>query len=205
MNGFDILAPVYDKLAGFFFGSAIRQAQFHYIGHIQPGWQILMIGGGTGDLAKGMLDRFQGIHITYVETSAKMVALAAEKCVAYGDRIDFVQDTVDTIPLSFHFDAVITPFFLDMFSDNKVGKLVEDLTRRLKPGGKWIATDFKNSPKPLHKLMLWIMYRFFGLVCNIQARSLPSWEKSLGKHLCATECKDFYGGFIRSCVYTIAR
>lgn len=203
MNGFDLLAPVYDKLARFFFGPAIQHAQFHFLDRVESAHDVLIVGGGTGDLAKVILDRFDHVRITYVETSAAMTARASEKCQAHRDRIHFVQNTIDTISPDARVDIVITPFFLDMFSNDDVNKLVERVAGRLSRKGKWIATDFTKSPKLLHKLLLWIMYRFFRTLCNIQARSLPNWENSLETRLTLRESKDFYSGFIRSCVYTI--
>jgi tRNA (cmo5U34)-methyltransferase len=205
MNGFDILAPVYDKLARFFFGPAIERAQFHFLDHVSSAQEVLIIGGGTGDLAKVLLDRFAHVRVNYVETSAAMIARAAEKCHAHRDRIHFIQDSINTLSPDARFDVVITPFFLDMFPNEDVDKLVESIAGRLNLNGKWIATDFTKSPKLLHKLALWSMYRFFRMLCNIQARSLPAWEKALENRLNLLESKDFYSGFIRSCVYVIAR
>lgn len=205
MNGFDILAPVYDKLARFFFGSEITRAQLHFLDHAASTQQVLIIGGGTGDLAKALLDRFADINITYIETSAAMIARSTEKCSAHLERIQFVQGTVDTIADDKCFQIVITPFFLDMFPNGDVDDLVKTITCGMDPGGKWIATDFTNSPKIFHRLMLWTMYRFFRTLCGIHARALPAWEKALENRMSLRASKDFYSGFIRSCVYVIER
>jgi hypothetical protein len=51
-------------------------------------------------------------------------------------------------------------------------------------------------------LMLWIMYRFFRVVCSIEARSLPSWGDAILRrgYRPVADCF-FYGSFIKSVLY----
>jgi len=65
----------------------------------------------------------------------------------------------------------------------------------------WLATDFL-SEKKWHKIMLWIMYRFFSLATGLKTVSLPEWEAALkqaGGRL--SEMKVSSRGFIKSVVF----
>lgn len=201
MNGFDIIAPVYDKLARLFFGRAIAEAQQHFLDHVSKARNVLIVGGGTGDIAKLLLQKFSYINIVYVDTSKVMIEKAKVKCADFDARIVFVNDSAFSLGDATQFDVILTPFFLDMFSEETISGIVQFFKQILANNGKWIVTDFQTTKRWHHRVLLWIMYRFFRLVCKIEATQLADWDKSLRNQLDYHESELFYSGFIRSAVY----
>src|SRR4051812_19943989 len=115
MNGFDRLAPVYDKLAGLVFGKAIVDAQLIFLDEVRAGDRVLILGGGTGWVLKELLRRQPACEVWYVDSSQRMIELATRNC-GNPSNVHFVLGTELSIPTML-FDVVIMNFFLDLFSD----------------------------------------------------------------------------------------
>jgi tRNA (cmo5U34)-methyltransferase len=202
LNDFDFVARYYAFLSKLVFGRKLQDAQTHFLPMLDNATKVLIVGGGSGEVALLLAQRNEGVKITFVEPSLRMVEMARKRCHKYLDRIDFVTIPIEDFPTTANYDAVITGFFLDMFSDDMLPMIVDRLRRQLVAGGKLLATDFTKSPQNSHRLLLWVMYRFFRIVSNISATDLPDWEKMLRSRLITVAQKDYCSGFIRSVAYT---
>lgn len=203
LNGFDRVAGFYDRAKRIVFGKAIFESRTHFLNRIRPGGNVLIIGGGSGETLPALLALNPECRIWFLDASSKMLELARHRMKAKSkDNILFVHGTKDHLPEGIVFDAVITDFFLDLFSGKAVGRIAGLVTRQLHPMGVWLVADFVNAGRWWQRTMLWSMYRFFGLACNIEATRLPPWQKqitSAGMEAIASTI--FYGGFITSIVY----
>jgi ubiquinone/menaquinone biosynthesis C-methylase UbiE len=116
-------------------------------------------------------------------------------------QVRFIPGTEKDIPTT-GFDVVITNFYLDLFSQGILNRMVQRIVRVLKPSGLWMAADFVNTGKWWQVFLLKAMYLFFRRVCNIEALTLPPWGKVLtDAGLRRVERRLFYGGFIESVVF----
>lgn len=131
----------------------------------------------------------------------------AEKKVTDEEKmqIEFIHGTEGSLPEGATFDGVITNFLLDIYPNQKALELCRLLVRRLRQEGRWLAADFVDNGRWWQRAMLLVMYRFFVLTCGVEATSLPAWEQQLRTAgLQETESTSFFGGFIKSAVYTKA-
>jgi tRNA (cmo5U34)-methyltransferase len=201
LNRFNRIAIVYDLLAKIVFGKSMRRAQTFFLGSIADQSNVLIIGGGTGWIARDLLSVKPGAHIVYIEASDKMLASAKQKLSAYPENIQFIHGTQDDIPEGFEFETVITNFYVDLFSPDVLNIHIKRIGSHLKPDGKWIVTDFVSN-RNWHRLLLWVMYRFFKTTAAIDARVLPDWQQLMEtNNFNAIETGEFYRGFIRTCLY----
>jgi ubiquinone/menaquinone biosynthesis C-methylase UbiE len=201
---YDRIASFYDRLSRLVFGKAIIASQRFLINAIPERAVVLIAGGGTGCILEEINHvHTSGLQITYIDSSAKMLALA-EKRNTFENRVTFINQPLQEVSLQRVFDVVITPFFLDNFSDVTATQLFNRLDHSLKPGGLWLFADFyadRNSPI-WQKLLLKLMYLLFRLFCNIEAKDLPHTEKMFGEHnYYFISSRFFYKNFIRSVVY----
>jgi tRNA (cmo5U34)-methyltransferase len=203
LNRFNWLAKHYDFLAGIIFGKTLQQSQLYFLRSIPPGCSILIMGGGTGEVLRSLLDINPTCRVWYVEASGEMVSIASKKIRKNDrDRVSFIHGTEDSIPDKAFFDVIITSFFLDLYSDEGVLNICKRFYHKLNKDGLWFVSDFVDGGKRWHRVMLWTMYRFFVLTCTIEGSKLPSWQKALeSTGLAEMEFKFFYGGFIKSAVY----
>jgi tRNA (cmo5U34)-methyltransferase len=203
LNTFNRIAPLYDTLKGIVFGKAIYNSQIHFLHRLPDEGNLLIIGGGSGEILQLMRKLKPACHAWYVESSSRMIAMAAAKLspdgVAY---VTFIHGTEASIPSEMRFDAVVTNFFLDLFPDEKLSSICRMIASKLRPEGIWLVSDFINNGKRWQRVLLKIMYHFFAATCRIEARSLPAWQTKMhSAGMAEKDSKLFYGGFIKSTVY----
>ena len=179
-RGFDRIAWVYDWLAWMVFGGRTRKAQQIYISRIPHKAKVLILGGGTGWLVKKILKRRPDIEIIYVEASPRMIKIAQKKLIDFKRNIDYRLGNERRLIEMEAVDVVITPFILDVFNEKRLKDVFWLLDKALKPGGTWLFTDFvipHGKGRNFARVLIWTMYRFFRLVCNIPGRKLLDFER----------------------------
>jgi len=199
---YDNSAWFYDRLSRFVYGDALIKAQVYLLRFIPANAAVLIVGGGSGWILEEIAKiRPSGLRITYVEVSSKMMALA-QKRNAGGNDVVFINNAVENISFSQDFDAVITAFLFDSFSDKTMQDVFGHIHSLLKPGGFWLYSDFKLTETWWQRAMLKTMLRFFRLVCHIEASKLPDVDHQFEMHqYTIVEDQAFFNDFIISRVY----
>jgi ubiquinone/menaquinone biosynthesis C-methylase UbiE len=200
LNDFDKIAPYYDTLARLVFGNALSQAGDRYLKRIPPQSRVLIVGGGTGRLIDYLNKSAPGSYIAYVDSSSQMIKRAQ---LRQADQliVEFISGSI----LTFHgnsFDFIVTPYLLDLFSENELDVLYEKLYGCLGSGGQWLFTDFVPGNSWRHKLLINIMYWFFGKLSNIGVSQLPDYDKWFNRYSLTLALQDmFINGLVVSRVY----
>ena len=175
-SNYDNAAWFYDSLSRLVYGKAIVKAQVYLLQHIQPNSNILIVGGGTGWILDELTCIYpSGLKITYVEISAKMMALSKQKNTGDNEVI-FINDAIENVQGLQQFDVIITPFLFDNFKLPTLKLVFEHLNDRLKPQGIWLNTDFQLTGKWWQSGMLNSMLFFFKLLCGIESTGLHEIE-----------------------------
>lgn len=203
LDRFNWLAKYYDQLATIVFGKTLHKGQVTYLCEIPKGATILILGGGTGKVMQELLRINSVYQIWYVEASSTMIELAKRNITNESpQQIYFIHGTEDSIPVGIKFNAVITHFFLDLFSEPSLKVLVEKIYPSLAPDGVWLACDFISNGKWWQKSTLRVMYLFFKLTCGIESRKLPPWEYQLRLGgLSLIKCRFFLDHFIKTTLF----
>lgn len=200
LEGFNTIAPVYDALARLVYGKSIVNAQTQYLPLLKNSKHVLVLGGGSGWIVEELL-RYSSSEITYVEASSAMIALTKQRNIPI-THICFIHGTEDHIPTGSVYDAVITNFYLDLFSEKKQQEVAKKILATLTKNGIWLVSDFVNSDKWWHRFLLVSMHQFFRRLCKIEALDLADWETALCKNgLKQMLTESFYNGFIKSAVF----
>lgn len=195
-KGFDMLAPVYDALARMIIGKGIVESQKYFLDKVPAEGNVLILGGGTGWLLPLLTKGRPQLHIDYIELSERML----RKARRHKGQIQFIQGTQQDIPAK-KYDLIITNFYLDLFPDTKLEDVLLKIKTSMTTHSQWIVTDFVNT-RPSHRIMLWLMYRFFRLVAGIEAKTLPAWTALLDKAGARIESeKLFSNGFIKTVLF----
>lgn len=201
-KGFDAVAGYYDRLARIVFGKSILLSQTYFLGTISPTSRVLVVGGGTGWWLKEFLHQKPGCRILYIDVSSEMLSRAM-KSVGDDKRITFRLGTEDSIKETNEFDAVLTFFFLDLFSHEELRGVITKIKVALKPNAYWLVSDFINTTW-WHAYLLSIMYSFFRISTGLRNKSLPDWPGLLlESNFRLQEHKMFFGRFIKSGLYKI--
>lgn len=198
LSGFDRIAWFYDPLARLVFGRYIMESQTHFLDRIPPGSSVLIVGGGTGRILNELFARTSNCEVWYVEVSEKMLR-KARRCGTSG-KVHFIHGSWKNLPMH-KFDVVVTNYFLDLFSDRTLKRVIQVISNELSAGGIWLVTDFTRSRK-WHAAMLVVMYSFFRVLCEIEASTLPAWEEAISHAgFRPAGNKVAYGGFMKSVLF----
>ncbi|HEY0245617.1 MAG TPA: class I SAM-dependent methyltransferase [Mucilaginibacter sp.] len=202
-SNYDNAAWFYDSLSRLVYGKAIIKAQVYLLQYIPPNSSLLIVGGGTG----WILDRLtrlysSGLKITYVEVSAKMMALSQKRNTG-NNKVVFINDAIENLSGLPQFDVIITPFLFDNFNEVTFSVVFDHLNNLLIPGGLWLYTDFQLTGKWWQSVLLKSMLLFFKLLCNIESIKLHHIEPHfMQAGYQATGSKTFFKTFIISKAYT---
>ncbi|WP_266202624.1 class I SAM-dependent methyltransferase [Pontibacter kalidii] len=205
-SGFNRVASFYDALARLVYGQALQQAQQALLPFVPQQARVLVIGGGTGWLLEQLLQTGKQLDILYLDAAPAMLQRARQKYEKYKKphscRVCFRLGTEQSIQPQEQFDAIITPFLLDLFPPQRLRQLMCKLATSLAPGGQWLLADFwpvQQPPPWWQRLLLKGMYTFFGLMSDVQARQLPDYHAhftALGLEQQYSQA--FYGGMVQA-------
>jgi 2-polyprenyl-3-methyl-5-hydroxy-6-metoxy-1,4-benzoquinol methylase len=196
MANFNFIAPIYDSLKQLIFKDQLDKAASCFIDKIPPASTILIIGGGSGKL----LPCLSSDHmVSYVDASEKMIALAKKK----NFKAEVVFLTTDII--NFHpnklYDVIITPFFLDCFTEKDLAVVFSHINSLLKKNGLWLHSDFYPQNKS-QRLMVRFMYFCFRMSTGLKVNNIPDFDKLFKSHLFFQEKKAVFSkAMVHSYIY----
>ncbi len=183
-RGFNRLAPRYDALVWTFLGPTLQQSSVHFFDALPHDARLLVVGGGTGTFFDALAELRPNTKVLFVDLSEQMIALAQKRLreMPSGNRpqATFFHCSWDEIPPGLRADAVLTPFFLDCFSDAAQPAILAKLDGHLVAGGQWLFSDF-NIPasgpaKRNAKLLLRLLYWGFNRICGLRVQQLPDFN-----------------------------
>ena len=117
----------------------------------------LEIGPGPGYLGLEWLKKTEGTRLTGLEISPRMIEIAEKNAREYGveARAKFVQGDAQNMPFEDNFfDGVFTNGSLHEWAEPV--KILNEIFRVLKPGGKYFVSDMRRDMSPFMK---WFMRR----------------------------------------------
>lgn len=202
-SNYDNSAWFYDSLSRLVYGKALVNAQVYLLQFVKPNSTILIVGGGTGWILEELARiHSAGLKITYIEISAKMMALSKKRWIA-DNEVTFINNAAEDVPVTILFDVLITPFLFDNFKEENLQKIFAHLHSQVKPGGIWLNTDFQLSGKWWQNVLLKSMFIFFRLICGIETSALPDIKMQFEQYNYAIVAeKNFFGDFISSAAYS---
>jgi tRNA (cmo5U34)-methyltransferase len=203
VNGFDRIAWFYDSLAALIFFGNIFKAQTRFLPLIPRESNVLILGGGSGRILQTLFRLDPQAKVWYVEASSAMIRQSIRRA-GPNRNIHFIHGTEADVPPDIRFDAVIAPFFFDLFEEPYLSGLIKNLLKVSSINSIWLVTDFVDHAA-WHRSFLTLMYSFFNIACGVKPRKLPGWVKILEANgLKLKQRKLYYGRFISANVYSVA-
>ncbi|MGZ5961763.1 MAG: bifunctional demethylmenaquinone methyltransferase/2-methoxy-6-polyprenyl-1,4-benzoquinol methylase UbiE [Rhizomicrobium sp.] len=118
----------------------------------RPGWNVLDVAGGTGDIAFRIADlaRARGgeAHITVCDINADMVAEGVRRARAKDERaITWITGDAEALPIP---DASMDAYTIAFGIRNvtHIEKALTEARRVLKPGGRFLCLEFSRVEAP---------------------------------------------------------
>ncbi|NCD71585.1 class I SAM-dependent methyltransferase [Mucilaginibacter agri] len=198
-SNYDNTAWFYDPLSRMVFGRSLIKSQTSLLKYIPAKANILIVGGGTGWL----LDEITKVHpdgldVTYVEISAKMMALSKNRNLG-NNNVTFINRAIEDVKFLRQFDVIFTPFLFDNFTAENLHRIFNHIHNLLKPDGIWLNTDFQVAGKWWHKLILQTMYTFFKVFGAVETSTMPEIQTLFKqKNYRILSQQTYYGSFVIS-------
>lgn len=209
-GGYDRIAFVYDFIAKIFSFNQINRSQLGFLSHLSAQQTCLIIGGGTGYFLQKLLEQNKTIRVTYVDASEKMIAFAQERIRKNNPsalkRVTFICKRVEDFEFEMY-DVIVCNYFLDLFENSYVDKLVATFKRQLNSSGLLYVTDFdvpeqKGALRWCTESGLKILYVIHRQVTQIHAYRLPAIQQSMMEHgFVVMHSKKYLKGILKCCLY----
>ncbi len=120
---------------------------------LQPDLHLLVVGAGGGAEIEHFLPGNPGWHLTGVDPSRDMLALAQAKVerLGVGERVTLVQGNVELLPTDARFDAATCLYVLHFLPDAGKLALLREIAGRLRPGAPLlVASGMRPDDVALH-------------------------------------------------------
>ena len=202
-GNFNLVAPIYDRLAHLVFGSKLDLAQCTYLDQIPENSHVLILGGGSGSILEALGGLNKKMTVTYLDTSSEMIRLAKARKIFDQLSISFQVAGIEAIPHNSEYDVILTNFYLDLFDERTLKEVVQKLYHHLEAKGFWIVTDFYKTDRLSHKLLILTMIWFFRITSGIGSKELLPFEQYLNQcGLSKMKEKMFKNGMLKSQLFT---
>ena len=117
----------------------------------QPGWRVLDVAGGTGDIAFRILDASQHqAHATVLDINGSMLAVGRDRAEKKGiaEQVEFVEANAEELPFANGtFDAYTIAFGIRNVP--RIDHALSEAYRVLKTGGRFLCLEFSDVEMPL--------------------------------------------------------
>jgi demethylmenaquinone methyltransferase / 2-methoxy-6-polyprenyl-1,4-benzoquinol methylase len=119
----------------------------------QPGWQVLDVAGGTGDIAFRIAEAVRGkggeAEITVCDINADMLGEGVRRAEAKGEgAIRWINGDAEALPVpDASFDAYTIAFGIRNVTH--IERALAEARRVLKPGGRFLCLEFSKVEAPI--------------------------------------------------------
>lgn len=117
----------------------------------RPGWKVLDVAGGTGDIAFRIVDASHGhAHATVLDINGSMLEVGRERAARrrLEANTDFVEANAEELPFADEtFDAYTIAFGIRNVP--RIEAALAEAWRVLKPGGRFLCLEFSEVDMPL--------------------------------------------------------
>ena len=155
---------------------------------VRPGYKVLDIAGGTGDLTMQFSKRVgdQG-QVVLADINSSMLNVGRDRLLdrGYGSNIEFVQANAEALPFpDNHFNCVSIAFGLRNVTDKD--KALASMARVLKPGGRLLVLEFSKPANPMLSTIYdkysFTALPFMGKLITIDSSSYQYLAESIRMH-----------------------
>ena len=168
---FDSVASKYDVMNDLM-SLGLHRVWKHYtttVADIRPGYQVLDIAGGTGDLSMAFAKKVgPSGRVVHTDINEAMLRTGRDRLVDNGFNLPTLVCDAEKLPFADnHFDVVSVAFGLRNMTHKDVA--LKEMCRVLKPNGKLLVLEFSKVAKPLEKPYDWYSFNILPKLGNLVA------------------------------------
>ena len=142
-RSYESVAWFYELLAHVFSHGLIRKAKASQVQELAKGDRVLYVGAGSGEDA--VLAAQSGANVTCLDLSPAMLSRIKKRFAQAGLSAEFINCDVVEYKPEVPYEAVAANFFLNIFPEAAMRRVLQHATQCVKPGGKIFIADFATS------------------------------------------------------------
>ena len=173
LNQYNKIAYLYASLSRIVFGNSLSKIQEDLIRYLPKEGKLLILGGGNGKILPHIYQHAPHLSIDYVEASSTMIQLA-KKAKPKDQKIIFHHK--DVRDYNQKHDYIFAGFFLDLFDEKEIEKLILKLENKNRET-TWYIADFQLNKRTEYRLFRNIQLKltilFFKLTTQHITNHLP--------------------------------
>jgi demethylmenaquinone methyltransferase/2-methoxy-6-polyprenyl-1,4-benzoquinol methylase len=158
---FDSVASKYDVMNDLMSAGLHRawKAYTVMVADVRPGYRVLDIAGGTGDLALAFSKKVGANgQVVHTDINEAMLSTGRNRLIDLGVNIPTLVCDAERLPFpDNYFDVVTVAFGLRNMTHKDVA--LAEMNRVLKPKGKLLVLEFSKVAKPLEKVYDWYSFK----------------------------------------------
>ena len=181
-----LVGPIYDWLSAFYSGKSIHKCKIAMLDKLQPGDKVLFAGVGHGRDA--LHAARLGAEVTVVDLSETMLKRFQANLAKEGVEVSIRQVHSDIMKVEEveRYDMVVANFFLNVFHEDMMVKVLQHLIKLGKPGARVVVGDFSfptgNVLTRLVKTLYWYgAVGFFWLFAGNAFHNIYNYPESMKK------------------------
>jgi demethylmenaquinone methyltransferase/2-methoxy-6-polyprenyl-1,4-benzoquinol methylase len=199
---FDSVAPKYDLMNDLMSLGMHRAWKAYTVmtANPQPGWRVLDIAGGTGDLALAFARKVGTTgQVVHTDINESMLRVGRDRLLDTGVVLPTLVCDAEKLPFATaSFDLVSVAFGLRNMTHKD--QALAEMNRVLKPGGKLLVLEFSRVAQPLEKAYEWYSFQVLPRLGRLVAGDADSYRylaESIRMHPAQEELKAMMkvGGF----------
>lgn len=170
--GRDAFLPLYDPLTWLLGAGRVRRRLLKQAAP-EAHHHILDIGCGTGSLAVAVKRAHPGVEVTGLDPDGKALARARRKAERAGVHVRFDLGLADALAYpDATFDRVLSSFMFHHVPGDEKPKMLSEVRRVLKPGGRFHMVDFQAGDSGGHAFLGTFLHTHDRLKDNTEGRIL---------------------------------
>jgi ubiquinone/menaquinone biosynthesis C-methylase UbiE len=170
--GHDWFLPLYDPLARLLGVDAARRTLL-YAADVQPHHRVLDVGCGTGSLAVLIKRLYPSVEVIALDPDPKALARGRKKAARAGVSIRFDQGFAGALAYpDATFDRVFSSMMLHHLENDEKERMLQEVRRVLKPGGRLELLDFAGSQSGGQSALNRLLHSHHRLKDNVETRIL---------------------------------
>lgn len=206
-RNFNWLGHIYNPLKKLFLWNRPEKVISRSVSSMCKASKVLVVGGGADNTVLELLNQSKADFVTHVDIS-KVLSKKAQtriKNIDGVDQVTFIVKPFVEFDSEYKYDAVILPYYLDLFDVNAIKNQIDQVSDLLKPKGHVHVIDFSSSQNQTiwMRLKVRILYEVFYPITGNRNYRIPDFDLLFKKTGFKKEFEEsFYDGFYSLKVFT---
>lgn len=186
-KSFNLLGHIYNPLKRVFLGNQPEKAISKSIPFIESDTHFLVVGSGADNTVIELVQNKKCEQITHVDISSVLSKKGQNRfeidCPKSSVPVNYVVQPFLEFNSNEKFDAIVFPFYLDVFAEDEVRLNIAHSVSLMENRGKFYVIDFISSEdiSAKNRMLIKLLYVLFYPFTTIKRSQVPDYKSLFGE------------------------